>query len=149
MTRMRWLGAVLLCLLLAPAGATAQTADAPQVPIEQFMQQVARLWAGGNADALAELAPASGRLLLDLGAEASGPVQGRHATAALRALFSGRETVSFRPSRVTVSGRRQGFGEFQWVHRARSISGTQTSSVYVGVVWEASGWRIREIRVIS
>jgi hypothetical protein len=138
---------LLLAALVLPRSAAAQ--DAPRVALERFMQQVARLWAEGNADALAELAPKSGRLMLDLGAEAGGAVQGRHANAALRSLFSARETASLRASRITVSGARHGFGEFHWAYRSRAMSSQQTASVYFGVVWEENAWRIREIRVFS
>lgn len=143
----RVLALLVLVALAAPAGLAGQ--DAPRVPLERFVQQVARLWAQGDADALVALAPASGRLMLDLGADAGGSVQGRHATAALRSLFAVRETASLRPSRVTVSGSRQGFGEFHWVYRSRGMSSQQTASVYFGVVWEENAWRIREIRVFS
>jgi hypothetical protein len=128
-----------------PAPAAAQAA--PTVPLEQFVHQLARLWAAGNADAITELAPPSGRIVLDLGGDAGSTVQGRHASAALRSLFSARSTVSMRASRVTLSGQRQGFGEYRWAYRSRGMSSNQQVSVYFGVAWEEGAWRVREIRV--
>ena len=140
----------LLALLAAP-GTALQAQDAPGAGrLEGFIARVARLWEAEDASALASLAPSGGRMVLEVGGRAAGPVQERHAAAALRDLFSGREGVSVRPTRVTVAGGEplQGFGEIVWVSRSRGVTDPQTSTVYVGVVWEGREWRIRELRVL-
>jgi hypothetical protein len=133
--------------LATPSAAGAQQ-TAPR--IEEFVGHVTRLWSAGDAAGLARLAPADGRISLELGPGASGSVQARHAAAALRALFGGRSTVSVQPVRITVSGGDplRGFGELAWVSRSRGVTVPFTSTVYVGTVWEGEGWRIREIRLM-
>ncbi len=123
--------------------------ETPPTPLDGFIRDVARLWAGGDAAALVELAPSDGRIVLKVG-ETSGAVQVRHAAAALRALFAERETISMRPARVTVSGGRppRGFGEFSWVSRSWGVTVPQSATLYVGAIWEGDGWRIRELRVL-
>jgi hypothetical protein len=139
---------LLLIAVLAPGGLSAQ--DRP-APLEGFVATVARLWQRGDAGGLVELAPADGRILLDLGRDGSGAVEGRHVTAALRDLFGGRETVSARPTQVTIAGGEplRGFGQLAWVSRSRGVTDAQTSTVYVGAVWERGGWRIRELRILQ
>jgi hypothetical protein len=138
-----------LLLLLAPAALHAQ--DAPGAArLEGFVARVARLWQAGDAAALAALAPSGGRMVLELPGEGAGPVQERHAAAALRALFAERESVAARAGRVTVAGGDplQGFGEIAWRSRPRGVSTPRASTVYVGAVWDGSEWRIRELRVL-
>ncbi len=134
----------LLLALLAPRGAAAQQELAP------FVANVARLWARGDADAIVQLAPPDGRILLDLIGEGPGEVQPRNAAAALRRLFGERENVSVRATRVTISGGTplRGFGELSWIARPRGVSDTLSSVVYVGAVWEDGAWRIHELRVL-
>lgn len=144
---MRRLAALLLlgAALLLPAPARAQGE-----PLEAFVARVARLWEAEDAAAVAALAPSGGRMLLEVGGEAAGPVPERNAAAALRALFTDRDGVSIRATRVTLSGGNppQGFGELTWVSRSRGVTVPRTSTVYVGVVREGGGWRIRELRVL-
>lgn len=139
---------VLPCLLLLSAR-PAPAQETQPAPLEAFIQQVARLWSQGDAAALVDLAASDGRIMLDVG-ETSGAVQGRHAAAALRALFGERETMSLRPARVTVAGGRplRGFGELTWVSRSRSVTVPQSVTLYVGTVWEGDSWRIRELRIV-
>ncbi len=136
-----------LLAFAVPAPLAAQ--ETPAAPLEDFVRQVARLWMGGEAAALVELAPADGKIILNVG-ETSGSVQGRHAAAALRALFAERESITMRPTRVTVSGGRplRGFGEFSWVSRSRGMTVPQTATLYVGAIWEGDSWRVRELRVL-
>jgi len=140
-----WSVAVLL-LVLAPSAVRAQT---PAEPLERFVVQVARLWAAGDAAALVDLAPSNSRIMLDVG-ENLGAVQTRHAAAALRALFSERETAHIRPTRVTISGGRppRGFGELAWTSRSRRMSNPETFTLYVGTIWEDTGWKITELRMV-
>ena len=135
---------VLLSLVAAPRALAAQA------PLEGFINAVARLWAAGDAGELAGLAPADGRILLDLGEGNAGAVEKRHVAAALRELFSGRENVNVRSAQVTISGGEplRGFGQLTWQSRVKGVSDTQTSTVYVGAVWEGRAWKIRELRVL-
>ena len=143
-----FLALVFLLTLCAPRALAAQPAPAP---LEGFVSSVARLWQRGDADALVELAPADGRIVLDLGSDGSGSVEGRHVAAALRRLFGERETVSVRSTQVTLSGGEpvRGFGQLTWVSRLRGVSDQQSSTVYIGAVWEGRGWKIRELRVLQ
>ena len=138
---------VLLLAVLVPRRLGAQEEASPLAP---FVANVARLWAQGDADDIVELAPPSGRILLDLIGEGPGEVQPRNAAAALRRLFGERENVSVRATRVTISGGTplRGFGELTWIARPRGVSDTLSSVVYVGAEWEDGAWRIRELRVL-
>lgn len=142
------LALALLPAALAPRALPAQEQSA--ATLSSFVATVARHWADGDADALVELAPADGRILLDLGGDGPGEVQPRNAAAALRRLFGERETVTVRPTGATVSGGTplRGFGELAWVARPRGVSETLASVVYLGAVWEDGAWRIRELRVL-
>lgn len=138
----------LLLALLAPCALAAQQNS--EASLSAFVANVARLWGAGQADALVELAPEDGRILLDLAGEGPGEVHPRNAAAALRRLFGERETVTVRPTGATVSGGTplRGFGELTWIARPRGVSETLSSVVYVGGVWEDGAWRIRELRVM-
>jgi hypothetical protein len=140
----------LLCalVLLAPRALAAQGRAAP---LEAFVSSVARLWTAGDAAGIAALAPEDGRIVLDLGGGQAEAVEARHAAAALRDLFRGRATLSVRAAQVTLAGGEplRGFGELAWLSRPRGVTDTQSTSVYVGAVWEPAGWRIRELRVLQ
>lgn len=139
----------LLLALVAPRALAAQQ-QSNAASLSGFVGTVARLWSAGDADALVELAPSDGRILLDLAGEGPGEVQPRNAAAALRRLFGERETVTVRPTGATVSGGTplRGFGELTWVARPRGVSESLSSVVYVGAVWEENAWRVRELRVL-
>jgi len=141
--------AVLAIALLLPAAPGAAQDAAPVEPLERFVTQVARLWASGDAGALVDLAPSDARIVLEIG-DIRGAVQLRHAAAALRGVFSDRETTGIRPNRVTLSGGSppRGFGEIAWTSRSRGMSDAETATLYVGAVWESRGWRIRELRLM-
>ena len=114
------------------------------------MASVARMWAAGDAGGITALAPGDGRILLDLGNGQTGSVEARHVAAALRELFRDRTTVSVRPTQVTIAGGEplSGFGQLSWVSRPRGVSDNESTSVYVGAVWENGGWKVRELRVL-
>jgi hypothetical protein len=126
---------LLLVPLLSVGSTTRLSAQEPNAaaPLEAFVVHVARLWAAGD----------------DIG-ESTGSVQGRHAAAALRVLFSERETATIRPTRATIAGGRplRGFGELTWTSRSRGMSDSHTVTLFVGTVWEGNGWRIRELRIL-
>lgn len=141
---------VLLALALGPAlSLRAQRGPEAQAPLETFVAQVSNLWSEGDADGLMELAPDHGQVVLDTGSGTQA-VNGRHATAALRALFSERESVSARPVRVTLAGGSppRGFGEVAWTFRTRGAPGAQTRSVYVGAVRAGTAWKLTELRIL-
>ncbi|HET8654647.1 MAG TPA: hypothetical protein VFL93_03960 [Longimicrobiaceae bacterium] len=144
MKRLRTLAVVLPLLLVSARAAHAQKEAAP---LGRFVQTLARLWADGDADGLIAYAPPDGLLLLDTG-DGSESVTARHAAAALRALFSSRETVDLRQVRVTVAGGSplRGFGEIRWTFRVRDMPAVQTRSIYLGLVWTGRSWRLGEIR---
>jgi hypothetical protein len=147
MIRRVWLVLSLILLAAAPRALAAQAAPAP---LDDFIAGVARLWERGDAGGLVRLAPADGRIVLDVGTGGPGAVEERHAAAALRSLFGARESVSVRPAQVTISGGApvRGFGELAWASRLRGVRETQTTTVYVGAVWEGGAWRIRELRIM-
>ena len=138
----------LLCILalLAPRALAAQR----NAPLEGFVASVARMWAAGDAGGITGLAPEDGRIVLDLGNGQAEAVEARHVAAALRELFRDRSTVNVRSTQVTIAGGQplRGFGELSWTSRPRGVSDSETRSVYVGAVWEAGGWKIRELRVL-
>ncbi len=142
--------ALLLALLLALAVPAAAEAQATEAPLAPFIARVGRLWAEGDAEALVELAPDGVRLVLDVG-EGAGEVDGRHAGAALRVLFSTRQTLAVRPTRVTIAGGQplSGFGELSWVSRGRGVTDSRNATVYVGAVWADGGWHVRELRILQ
>lgn len=144
MTRRALLPALLVLLAASPLRAQG----APS-PLERFVGTVAYLWSVGDADALADLVPEEGQVLLDTGS-GSEAVNGRHAAAALRALFGDRQAATVRPVRATLSGGQpvRGFGELAWVYRVRGAPMTQARNVYVAAVWTGRGWRLSEIRLM-
>ena len=148
MSRPTILAFLALVLLMVPR-LGAQRASEPGVPLETFVQQVTQLWSQGTVGGLMELVPVDGRVVLDTGSGTE-MVNGRHAAAALRALFSGRESVSARPIRITLAGGTpaRGFGEVAWSFRTRGAPGPQTRSVYIGALREGDGWRLNELRVL-
>ncbi|HVG45971.1 MAG TPA: hypothetical protein VM890_14615 [Longimicrobium sp.] len=146
--RSRFLPTLLCALvLLAPRALAAQ---GRAVPLEGFVASVARLWTQGDAAGISALAPEDGRIVLDLGTGQAEAVEARHAAAALRDLFRGRSTLSVRAAQVTLAGGEpmRGFGELAWVSRPRGVTDTESTTVYVGAVWEPAGWRIRELRIL-
>lgn len=149
MRRACWTGVLaLLLVLVARSPLLAQEGNAAS--LESFVERVTRLWGSGDAGGLARLAPTDGEVLLDVGEGRAGVVRGRHAAAALRALFEGRESVSVRPNRVALSDGdpAHGFGEIAWVFRSRGVSDPQNVILYVGAVRDGAEWRIRELRIL-
>ena len=144
--KQRFVLAALGVLLLGAGPLAAQ--DSP-APLEQFVRRVGYLWEAKDVDNLVDLVSEAEPILLDRGSGTE-QVNGRHAAAALRALFSDRETVSVRPVKATVSGGQpvRGFGELTWVYQARGGPGPQTRSVYDGAVWDGRNWRISELRLL-
>ncbi len=143
-----WLAVLLLsgtALLL-----TAAPAHAQDRPIEELVQRVGQMWSAGDVSGLMELVPARGSLLLDTGSGTES-VNRRHAAAALRVLFSERDTRIVRPVRVTLAGGSppRGFGELNWSFRQRGAPAPQSRTVYVGASWENGEWRVTELRVMQ
>jgi hypothetical protein len=145
---LRHIALALACALGAMVPRASYAQGAP--PLEGFVSSVARMWAAGDAGGITDLAPADGRIVLDLGTGQAEPVEARHAAAALRDLLGARSTVSVRPAQVTIAGGSplRGFGELAWVSRPRGVTDSETATVYVGAVLESGRWRIRELRVL-
>lgn len=141
------LAPVILAWALLGAGPVA--AQQPAARLESFVAHVGRLWVAEDASGLADLAPADGRMVIEVGDEAQGMAQSRHAAAALRALFASRRSVNVHTGRAAISGGTPplGFGELFWVSRPKGTTVPQSSTLYIGMVWEGGEWRIREIRV--
>lgn len=139
----RLLLAALLGVVLLPARTHAQA------PLENFVRRVALLWEAKDVDALVDLIAETDHIVLDTG-RGMESVNARHASAALRSLFSDRESVSVRPVRATLSGGQpqRGFGELSWSFRPRGAPSPQLRSVYVGAVWDGRNWRISELRLL-
>ena len=150
MTARRILPALLvaLSLLVSSAGEAAGQQQPP--PLEQFIARLAEHWRDGDAEAVVEMAPADGRILLDVEDE-QGLVPARNAAAALRRLFGANETVRVRSTRAAVTGGTplSGFGELAWTARPRGVTDARTTTVYVGVVFEDGAWRLRELRILG
>jgi hypothetical protein len=146
-TRIR--AALVACAIALLAAVPAPAQETADVPLEEFVQQVAWLWNMGDVAALVDLLPLRDRIVLDTGSGTE-TVQPRHAAAALRALFDSRESSAARAVRVTVAGGDppRGFGELAWTFRARGAPTSQSRSVFVGAVWQGSAWRINELRVM-
>lgn len=142
-------GVVGCALLLTALPVGAQRSEPRAAPsLEQFVTEVARLWARGDANGVAALSADAG-VAVELGA-ARGTVQEKHAAAALRGLFGEGETVSVRVLRTARAGGRppRGFGELAWTTRGRGTGSAQTAGVYVGAALDGGHWEIRELRVI-
>jgi hypothetical protein len=146
---MRWMTGALLATLLLAGGGSPAAAQEAEAPLEAFVAQVAGLWAARDVGGLVDLMPADNRLLLDTGSGTE-TVNSRHASAALRALFADRTTLRVRPVRITLASSRpaRGFGELAWEFRGRGAPGEQSAAVYMGAVWEATGWKISELRIM-
>ena len=141
-------GVLLLVLSSLLVGARPAIAQAP-APLEQFVRRVGYLWEAKDVDNLVDLVSETDPIVHDRG-QGTERVNGRHAAAALRALFSDLESVSVRPVKATVSGGQppRGFGELAWVYRTRGGPSPQTRSVYIGAVWDGRNWRISELRLL-
>ncbi len=126
-----------------PAAARAEA------ELAAFVADAARLWAAGDAAAIAALLAAEGGVLLDPGVDAPSTQQ-RHAAAALRALFAAHESLTARVAATALAATDppRGFGELVWTFRVRGAPGEQTRSVYVATRREGGDWRITELRLL-
>ena len=140
--------ALLATLIALAAAAPSALAQSP-APIEDFVRRVGYLWEAKDVDNLVDMVTEAEPVLFDRGSGME-RVNGRHAAAALRSLFSDLESISVRPSKATLAGGQpvRGFGELVWVYRDRRGPGEQTRSVYIGTVWDGRRWRISELRLL-
>ncbi|NIP78314.1 MAG: hypothetical protein GWM90_03585 [Gemmatimonadetes bacterium] len=143
--RMHPLTLAVLMALVTAAPAAAQEAE----DLNGVMNTLAALWTRGDAVRLADYGAAPG-LDLEIHGEMLGPVEGRRAEAALRQLFESQQTVAVIPGRSTrvVGAEDRAFGELTWTVRVPGSLATERSTVFVGLVHEASGWRISQIRIL-
>jgi hypothetical protein len=141
---MRGLLVAALALALAVAPVTAQQTD----DLAGLLDSLATLWERNDASRLVGLGADVG-LELDVHGTPMGPLAGRRAAAALRHLFQAQETVAVRPnsaSRVAGTDDRA-FIEMTW--EVRQAGGmTERSTVFMGLVREARGWRVSQIRIL-
>ena len=133
--------------ILAPAMLPAQSAA--ERSLARATAAAAEHWAAGNVSGLGTFAPRDGRVTVELG-DASGAVQWRHASAALRSLFGERETASVEvvDAAVTEGDPGWAFGQLSWTSRVRGTREAQQHTVFIGFAWEGGAWRIREIRLL-
>lgn len=136
---------VAAALVLGAAPAAAQSA-----PLGDVLDNLAALWARGDADAIAEFTAASGTDF-EVGGATLGSLSGRKLSAALRRIFDDRETVSV-VSKMTSPVRGvedRAFGEFAWVLRVGGATVPEQTTVFVALVHEPVGWRITQIRILE
>lgn len=147
--RARLLPGAALGLLLLVLPGTLNGQDAPEVAsLDRFAEEVATLWARGDAAGLARRFGPDG-VLMDVGGERPGTMGARHAAAALRKLFAGFEATSVEvaPSTARRDSDRAGYLDLTWSARPRGLRDPVTHTVFIGVRSDAGGWHIREIRI--
>ncbi|MQA91157.1 MAG: hypothetical protein GEU90_13130 [Gemmatimonas sp.] len=134
-------------LLVAPDGPALAQDRIPA--LENFVEQVAGLWAEADVGALVALISEDDPIVLDAG-NGTQSANSRHAAAALRALFAEHETIDARTLAVSMASTTplRGFGEIAWTFRARGAPGEQSRSVYVAALQEDGSWRITELRLL-
>lgn len=128
--------------------ATGQNAPTA-VPLDAFFRHVVHLWSINDVPSIVQLIPLDASIPLDTGSGIQN-ANGRHAAAALRALFAESETVGTRAVRITVASTRpaRGFGELAWDFRVRGAPGELSRSVYIAAAWVDDAWRITELRLM-
>jgi ketosteroid isomerase-like protein len=136
-------GTALLALLLAmvPRSAAPQDLDAA-------VAQFTAAWARGDVSALTAAA-ARGGVSLDVDGTPVGPIGTRQASAVLRRVFDGRETVDVRAGMAHVTGGSpaSAFAEIAWTNRARGTTIPARNTVFVAYVREDGRWRVTQIRL--
>lgn len=141
---------VLLLLLVLASGALPSTVAAQQGDdLSKVLDSLTTLWARNDASRLVKLGADPG-LELEVRGTPMGPLTGRRAAAALRHMFQAQETVSVRAgdaSRVRGTTDRA-FLELTWEVRHRGGERTEWSTVFLGLVREADGWRVSQIRIL-
>jgi hypothetical protein len=134
-----------LVLVLAVAPLTAQQTD----DLSGLLDSLVTLWERNDASRLVGLGADVG-LELDVYGTPMGPLAGRRAAAALRHLFQAQETVAVRPTSVSrVAGTDdRAFVELTWEVRQAGGLMTESATVFMGLVREARGWRVSQIRIL-
>jgi len=140
---MRVLAGLLVPLLLCLADAKAQD-------LTEVLDQVAALWANNDAHGLARFAAKRG-VSLDIDGRPMGPLGERQLAAVLRKLFDERETLQVRRmvSKIVGGNPTGGFGEINWIMRARGTTIPERTTVFVAFTLQDERWRITQIRFVQ
>jgi hypothetical protein len=137
---------VLGAVLLGPEPVAAQD----PAPLGDVLDNLAALWARGDATAIADLS-ATGGVDFEMEGETVGTISGRKLSAALRRVFDDRVTVAV-VSRMTsaVQGvEDRAFGELAWELRRGGATLPEHSTVFLALVHEPVGWRVTQIRILE
>lgn len=137
-------------LALVTALVAAPVAAQDHRPLGDVLDNLAALWASGDAGAIAELTSASG-IDVEIAGSAMGSLSGRKLAAALRRVFDDRVTVSVESKMTSaVKGAEdRAFGELAWVARPGGASVPESTTVFLGLVHEPVGWRLTQIRILE
>lgn len=144
MRRATLLAAVAALLAAAPLAAQEHR------PLGAVLDDLAALWARGDAGAIADLTSASG-IDVEVAGSSMGSLSGRKLAAALRRVFDDRVTVSVESKMTSpVKGvENRAFGELAWVLRPGGASVSESTTVFLALVHEAGGWRLTQIRILE
>ncbi|HUG41331.1 MAG TPA: hypothetical protein VMM12_12660 [Longimicrobiales bacterium] len=141
----------LLAILAAAASlSAAPLAAQARPPLSDVLDNLADLWARGDAGAIAGLTSASG-VDIEIAGVAMGSISGRKLSAALRRIFDERVTVSV-VSRMTspVQGvEDRAFGELSWRVRLGGATVAESTTVFLALIHEPVGWRVTQIRILE
>ena len=139
-----------LLALLATALVAAPAAAQDHRPLGAVLDNLATLWASGDAGAIADLTSTSG-IDVEISGSSMGSLSGRKLAAALRRVFDDRVTVSVESKMTSaVKGAEdRAFGELAWVLRPGGASVAESTTVFLALVHEPVGWRITQIRILE
>ncbi|MEX0892298.1 MAG: hypothetical protein WEB88_09015 [Gemmatimonadota bacterium] len=140
--RLAWAGMLIVLAALLPADAAAQQ-------LKGALEQVAAAWARSDATAVANHAGPAG-VALDVDGSPTGPFPPRQAAAVLRRVFEDRETLNVQVGLAKEVGGEpaRGFGELNWVVRARGTTIPERVSIFVALVKVEGRWHVSEIRLM-
>lgn len=144
MSRAALRAVVAVLLVAAPAAAQDHR------PLGDVLDNLAALWASGDAAAIADLTSTSG-IDVEIAGSFMGSLSGRKLAAALRRVFEDRVTVSVESKMTSaVKGvEDRAFGELAWVLRPGGASVSERTTVFLALVHEPAGWRLTQIRILE
>lgn len=144
MRRARW--ALVLALLVVPAGLQAQGAASP----EALGDRAARAWTRHDAGALGALLASDG-ITLRLEGQGHSGVSARQAQASLASFLSRHEPGEARVRRAAALGGDppRGLVELEWITAPRGTREPVRYVIFLGLTRVGDRWRVVEIRVLS